>query len=202
MPEKPPTGPALRASDADRDRTLDVLRAAVGDGRLLPDEFEERADAALTARTLDALAELTADLGAPPSAAAAPAPVATPALPVRPAVPKVAIREKFTTVRREGRWQLPHRLVVRTAWSAVTLDLTKALRSGPELLIELRIRGGSVELILAPDMVLDADGVSARFGGVNVGPSPDDETPPALSVRLVGRIKYGGVSVRWQEPRR
>jgi len=50
--------PAPRASDADRDRVTEQLRAAVADGRLNPDEFHERLDAALAARTLDALAPL------------------------------------------------------------------------------------------------------------------------------------------------
>jgi hypothetical protein len=63
----PATGgpPEVRASDADRDRVVDVLRAAVGDGRLTADEFGERMEATLSARTLGVLALLTADLGNP-----------------------------------------------------------------------------------------------------------------------------------------
>src|SRR5215472_264546 len=66
MSADPPSSPALRASDADRDRVIEVLRAAVADGRLSPAEFDERLDAALAARTFDALAPLTADLIAAP----------------------------------------------------------------------------------------------------------------------------------------
>jgi len=54
--------PEVRASDADRDRVVDVLREAVGDGRLRADEFDERMEAALSSRTLGELAGLTADL--------------------------------------------------------------------------------------------------------------------------------------------
>ncbi|SPL88616.1 unnamed protein product [[Actinomadura] parvosata subsp. kistnae] len=54
--------PALRASDADRDRVTELLRAAVADGRLDLAEFDERLDAALSARTIDALAPLVTDL--------------------------------------------------------------------------------------------------------------------------------------------
>ena len=71
MPVDPSSSPALRASDADRDRVIDVLRAAVADGRLDPAEFDERLDAALAARTLDALTPLTADLIAAPGSRAA-----------------------------------------------------------------------------------------------------------------------------------
>jgi uncharacterized protein DUF1707 len=52
----------LRASDADRDRALEVLRIAVGDGRLSIAELNERLEAVLSARTLRELATLTADL--------------------------------------------------------------------------------------------------------------------------------------------
>jgi len=51
----------IRASDADRDRVLDVLGAAAGDGRLTLLELDERTGAALSARTLSELAALTAD---------------------------------------------------------------------------------------------------------------------------------------------
>ncbi|NYE47523.1 hypothetical protein HDA32_002643 [Spinactinospora alkalitolerans] len=49
-----------------RDRVIELLRAAVVDGRLDPVGFDERLDAALTARTIDALAPLTTDLIAVP----------------------------------------------------------------------------------------------------------------------------------------
>ncbi len=71
MPGDPPSSPALRASDADRDQVLELLGAAVVDGRLDQVEFDERLDAALAARTLDALAPLTADLVAAPGSGAA-----------------------------------------------------------------------------------------------------------------------------------
>jgi hypothetical protein len=53
---------SLRASDADRDAVVDRLREAAGEGRLEPDELEERVDRALRARTYGELAELLADL--------------------------------------------------------------------------------------------------------------------------------------------
>ena len=194
MPEDPPNPPALRASDADRDRTIDVLRAAVADGRLFPAEFDERVEAALAARTHAELAGLTADLG---QAAAAPSGASLP-VPAGQGTDKVVIREKHSAVLRDGRWTLPQRLVVRTAWSGVTLDLTKAVRTGPELTVELRVRGGVVALILTPDMAVDANGLSAKFSGVEIAKDPDDATPETLHIHLVGRIKHGGVVVTWK----
>jgi hypothetical protein len=55
---------SLRASDADRDAVVDRLREAAGEGRLEPDELEQRVDGALRARTYGDLAQLLADLPA------------------------------------------------------------------------------------------------------------------------------------------
>jgi hypothetical protein len=129
MPADPPSAPVLRASDADRDRVIEVLRAAVTDGRLAPAEFDERLDAALAARTIDTLAPLTADLIAVPGSASALTlpPAGTPA---ELAAELLTIKEKHGPVRRDGQWTLPHRLALRTAWCDVVLDLTSAVRSG------------------------------------------------------------------------
>jgi hypothetical protein len=55
-------GPPLRASAADRELAVDILRVAAGDGRLTLAELDERLEAALSASTLGELATLTADL--------------------------------------------------------------------------------------------------------------------------------------------
>ena len=54
--------PDLRASDADREQTVAVLRHHAGEGRLTVDELDERTERAFAAKTLRELAELQADL--------------------------------------------------------------------------------------------------------------------------------------------
>jgi hypothetical protein len=199
MSAEPPSPPALRASDADRDGVIELLRAAVGDGRLDSAEFDERVEAALAARTIDALAPLTADLVAGPPGGA----VRTflPATPAEPAAERLTIREKHGTVRRDGRWTLPHRLALRTAWCRVLLDLTKAVRSGPELVIELKVTGGNIELILAPGMVVDANGLAVRYTKLEISSDAGDDTPETLHVRLVGKVKHARIATQWQPSR-
>jgi hypothetical protein len=201
MPADPPRSPVLRASDADRDRVIEVLRAAVTDGRLVPAEFDERVEAALAARTIDALTPLTADLIAAPGSEGA---LAVPhvAVPAEPAAELVTIKAKHGPVRREGRWTLPRRLALRTAWCGVLLDLTSAVRSGPELVIEMRVRGGDVELVLAPGMVVDANELRVKHGALAISPDAGDDAPETLHVRLVGKMKHGRISTRWVPPRR
>jgi hypothetical protein len=65
-PSQPLVG---RASDADRERVIGVLKAAFVRGLLTKDEFDTRAGHALTARSHADLAALTADLNRPPPAA-------------------------------------------------------------------------------------------------------------------------------------
>ena len=196
MPADPPSSPALRASDADRDRVIELLRAAVADGRLDPAEFDQRLDAALAARTIDALAPLTADLIAAPGSGGL---AGTPA---DPAAELLTINERHGSVRRDGRWTLPHRLVLRTAWCDVMLDLTSAVRSGPELVIELQVRGGDVELVLAPGMVVDANQLAVRHTQLAISRDAGDNTPETLCIRLVGRMRHARIGTRWLEPRR
>jgi hypothetical protein len=54
----------FRASDADRDQVIDVLKAAFVQGRLTKDEFDARVGATLASRTYADLAAHTADIPA------------------------------------------------------------------------------------------------------------------------------------------
>jgi hypothetical protein len=62
----------LRASNADRERVVGVLKGAFVEGRLAKDEFDLRVGQAFAARTYAELAALTADLPAGPAEAKAP----------------------------------------------------------------------------------------------------------------------------------
>ena len=62
-------GPQTLASDADRDTAAGLLNAALAEGRLTADEYDQRLSAAYAARTWQQLDQLTADLPARPAAA-------------------------------------------------------------------------------------------------------------------------------------
>jgi Domain of unknown function (DUF1707) len=59
-----PSDPRIRASDADRDRTAALLREHHAAGRLTAEEFHERMEKALDAKTVGELDELMTDLPA------------------------------------------------------------------------------------------------------------------------------------------
>jgi Domain of unknown function (DUF1707) len=71
-PEPVPRDPDLRVSQAERDEVVTVLAGHFADGRLTVDEYEERVEAALAARTGRDLEPLLEDLPAadPPAAPA------------------------------------------------------------------------------------------------------------------------------------
>ena len=71
---------ALRASDADRERAVDLLRGHAEVGRLTVEELDERCSKALEAKTFGELDALTADL---PPISAPPAAVPPPSAPAR-----------------------------------------------------------------------------------------------------------------------
>lgn len=62
-----PTDPSFRASDAERERTADMLRDHCAAGRITAEEQDERTDAAYAARTVGELQALVADLPALPA---------------------------------------------------------------------------------------------------------------------------------------
>lgn len=102
------TDGGIRASDDDRERTVEVLRDAYAAGRLDPDEFDQRTTAAYAAKTWGDLRELTSDLPAQPRLGAdlaesgTPGPAAVDAgvrfAPRRPFVPVLPIALVWLTV--------------------------------------------------------------------------------------------------------
>jgi hypothetical protein len=175
--------PEMRASDADRERVIDVLRAAAGQGRLTAEEFGQRLEAALSSRTFGELAALTADLG--PGAGGSP---------VAEAV--IRIDQRGGSVRRVGRWAVPPRLELRPSWCDVTLDFTEAVIRHDTLLIDMKMRGGSLTLVVGPGIVVDADALSVRYADVEIDASAEPGVPVVLRVQLVGRMRYGWIGTR------
>ena len=179
--------PELRASHADRDRVVEVLRVAAGDGRLTAAELDERLEAALSARTVSELTVLTADL--PPVSSAGGAVVAE-------VKDVLRIDQRFSPVERVGRWVVPRRLELATEFCEVTLDFTQAVITQDTLRIDMDMRGKNLTLITRPGIVVDADGLKLEFSKVRFRQAPNPGTPITLRVELVGKKSFGRVVVR------
>jgi Domain of unknown function (DUF1707)/Domain of unknown function (DUF4190) len=70
--------PGMLAAAADRERTMDVLKAAYTEGRLTKNEFDERSARVLDARTYGELNALVTDLPAGPGGSILPMPMPYP----------------------------------------------------------------------------------------------------------------------------
>jgi hypothetical protein len=179
----------FRASYEDRDRVVEVLRLAAGDGRLSAEELDHRLEMALEARTYGELAALTKDLptGSGPAAAAE---------------PKDLVRIDVTSARtrRDGRWVVPKQMEVKVGSGSVKLDFTEAVITQATLAIDVEVNSGWLLLITKPGIVVDADDISVRSGSIKV--EPPAEAPTVLSIRLSGKVGSGRVKARPPRPPR
>jgi hypothetical protein len=173
----------LRASHDDRDRVVELLRVSAGDGRLTAEELDERLEQAMTARTYGELARLVADLPAVGS-------IASPAAAPR-AKDVVRIDTRSGHVRRVDRWVVPQRMEVKVTSGHVTLDFTQAVITEPVLKLDVDVRSGAVKLMTCPGIVVDADEVAIRSGGVKVKTPWDPDVPVRLRIEVTGRVGSG-----------
>ncbi|WP_392672840.1 DUF1707 domain-containing protein [Streptomyces sp. LN785] len=180
------TTPQLRASDRDRDQVVEILQVAAGDGRLTAAELDERLDAALSARTIDDLAGLTADLpseGMPPQAREL-----------------VRIDQRFGDVARTGRWLVPRRMEIRLMFCEAKLDFTDAVITHSTLHIDVDLRiGGNLTLVTRPGIEVDTDDLVRSSGEIKIRPVSGPDTPVTLRVQLAGQSRGGDIVAR---PRR
>jgi class 3 adenylate cyclase len=179
---QPPAHAAgLRASHADRDRVVELLRTAAGEGRLSGDELDQRLEAALTAHTLADLEPLLADLTTSASARVA---------------DLARIEIGSGSAKRDGPWVVPRRLEIRVGSGSVQLDFRQAVIAVPELRIDVQIASGSLKLITRPGIVVDADDVTVRSGSVKVVPPAGPDAGVELWVKVSGQVKSGSVAAR------
>jgi len=182
----------LRASHGDRDRVVELLRVAAGDGRLTAEELDERLEAALTARTYGELTALTTDLPAIPDSG--------PGTPVPEPEDLARIDCHGSSVTRDGRWLVPQRMQVRVTGGSVTLDFTEAVIVQPSLLIDADVSDSRLTLVTKPGVAVDAGEVAAEGSYVKVRPHRGPDVPVILRIQVSGKVSGGHITAR--PPRR
>src|SRR5690242_15558703 len=128
-------GMDVRASDAERERALERLRAAAVEGRLTLEELADRSEAAGRAVMRRELERLVADLPAP-----------LPEVPGAAAGPVKAVGD----IRRSGAWLVPAESRYRSWLGGVRLDLRQARIGATDVRIHVRTLFGGIDL-LVPD---------------------------------------------------
>jgi hypothetical protein len=185
----------LRASHEDRDRVIEILRVAAGDGRLTAEELDERLDVAFSARTYGELAALTSDLPVGKQAIAPPDVG-------QPAAPKDVVRLECRSgnVSRVGRWVVPRRIEVRVTSGGCKLDFTEAIIRHRCVQVDAEVRSGNLTIITKPGIAVDTGDVAIGSGDIKVRAPWGPDVPVSLLITVSGRVGSGAIVAR--PPRR
>ncbi|MGI5259988.1 DUF1707 SHOCT-like domain-containing protein [Streptomyces angustmyceticus] len=184
----------LRASDADRDRVAEILREALAEGRLDPEEHAERIDTVYRAKTMGELEPVIRDLPAAGTGRARPDQEAYG--PIAP-VPDQNLVAIFSASARKGRWRAPARINAFALFGSVEIDLTEAVFPQRQVQINVTAVFGSVEIRVPENITLRSSG-SGVLGSFEVE-SHDSEDADAPQVVVNGFAVLGSVEAR---PRR
>jgi DUF1707 SHOCT-like domain len=172
----------LRISDADRNGTLRRLHNAVALGLIDIDEFEDRSGAVSRARLHSELAALVGDLPGPGAI-------------VTTATDRVELRGVMGSLKRQGEWIVPTRLVLVRRMGSIDLDLTKARFAGPIVVIELDMKFGSVDIRLPGGASASIDDLEVIVGHArdHRTDAPAEGSPHVI---LTGRSVCGSIDIR------
>lgn len=174
--------PELRASHEDRDRVVDMLRIAGGDGLLTAEELDARLERALSARTLGELAALTSDL-----------PTASTARDV------LVVEQRGGRWVRAGHWVVPARIELRARLCRVTLDFTEAVVTAGTLRIDTDMQHSKLIVVGSPGILIDTDGLTLGYSTCRLR-SANTGAGPRLRVELAGTLEHSKIIER--RPRR
>jgi hypothetical protein len=180
--------PDLRASDADRERTADVLRHAAGEGRLTVEELDERLGNTYAARTHTELDRLVVDVLVPGSAPER-------RLPVRPGTG--GTQRLFSIMGghdRKGRWRVAPRCTVINVMGGSDLDFNDAELAADR--VELRVYSlmGGADIRVPEGLNVEVSEFALMGGNdIDLGRPQPDPGGPVLKIRLVSIM--GGTDV-------
>jgi hypothetical protein len=182
-------GDLVRVSDADRDRTVAILRDHLVDGRLSLEEFTQRMTVAYAATSSLELATLVRDL---PAAAAAP-------LPERRRSAARHLVAIFGSTKRTGTLRVHENLDCLAIFGSVILDLRGALIEGDVVNVQATSIFGSVDVIVPEGVEVDLTGV-AIFGSKGTSGKSEVVTAAAPFVRVRSFVLFGATNVKIRPP--
>lgn len=181
--------PAALASDRDRDLAVEQLSGACSDGRLGLEDYSQRLERALAARTISELAVLTSDLGRP-----------VPTAPPRGQPGRSWFVAIMASTSRRGRWILRPSTHALAVMGECVVDLRQAeVESSHSHIMAVAVMG-SVRILVPEGIDVDIGGV-AIMGTKDLlgGQSQLDPGSPTLRVTCVAIM--GEVQVRVQPVR-
>ncbi len=174
-----------RVSDAERDRTVTLLREHVVDGRLTLDEFSERIGLALESRTRGDLEALLADLPA--------------VVPEEPGVTPRKTRRWHVAVMSghstKGRWRIGAKTNAVAVMGGCDMDLRRAQIDGPVIEITAFAFWGGVQVTVPEGFEVELLGFSF-MGGRSLRVRDVRRIPGSPRIVIRGFAVMGGIEVR------
>ena len=186
----------MRASDQDREHAAEVLRRAVGDGRIGMDELDERLDAVYKAKTYAELEPITKDLPSVSTVAAAgrsdPARFGEMATSRMMAVSRFVLA-LWSGFSRKGAWVVPPAFTARAIMGGGELDLRDARFSERVTVITAIAIMGGIVITVPDDAEVQVSGVGVMGGFMH----PAFEGSPGAPVIIIkGLAFWGGVDIK------
>lgn len=195
---KPTPPPAVRASDADRDRVADILREALAEGRLQADEHAERIEVLYAAKTVPELEKLIHDLPAGQRTAPSPRPTARENA-SRPPGPRNVVAV-LGGADRGGSWRVGAQINAVAVCGGVDIDLTEAIFDHPEVVITATAICGGIGIQVPENVTLVCEGTGIM--GAFEAREMVAADPGAPVVRVRGVAIWGAVEVSAVEGKR
>src|SRR4051794_37802837 len=165
----------VRASDPERDATVQRLRDAAAQGRITLEELTDRIEAASSAVMRSELLPLTADLPAVGRSHSEPADV-----------------RKVGDIKRKGAWVVPAECRFRSYFGAVIVDLREATITAQEVRIDARTPFGNI-VLLVPEGVDVEVRANALIGKLKQEQRPAVHGAPRII--LTGGTWFGDVKI-------
>jgi hypothetical protein len=178
---------SLRAGDADREHAVVALREHLLAGRLTLEEFTERVEAALSARSGGDLARISEDLPELYLGTAAPG--------RKPARFTTALLGKAT---RRGRLRLRKRTVAASAFGDLDFDLREATIEHRQIGLTVLAAFGNVDVYVPEGVNVDVGGLTLFGHRRDWGRDADLPDAPTVHVRVLG---FAGTIDVWRVPR-
>ncbi len=199
-PAKPP---ALRASDADRERVAAVLHGALGEGRITVTELEQRLDAVYAAKTLDELTPITADLPNAQGTVAhrAPSTVGAPHGLIGGVPGSTTSVAVMSGAGRKGNWVVPRQHNSFAFCGGVDIDLRNARFAEQHTTITAVAIMGGIDIVVPDDIRVEVTGIGFMGAFDSHGEAPADPDPNGPVVTINGFAFWGGVTVK-RRPRK
>jgi hypothetical protein len=179
----------LRVGDADREHVVGLLQRAVGQGMLTLDEFSDRMDATLAARTRGELSAVVADL---PDVRLAAGPGQVPSPSSAAALP---IKVTMSHIQRSGNWKVPAHLALKTRFSDVNLDLTQADVRTAVVTVDVDDVCSNTDIVVPDDFTVDINDLRCLGSTAH---SRATTAPPAGRVHVIvrGNVRFGSLTVK------